>query len=313
MGFPIEEKLVIGIASSALFDLSESDAVYRKSGENAYRQYQREHVDDTLAKGVAFPFIQRLLNLNEAFPDEQPVEVILMSRNDPDTGLRVFRSIDHYGLNITRAVFTAGGSPHLYIPAFNVSLFLSADEASVYQAIEAGFAAGLVLPSAFEAEQSANKGLCIAFDFDGVLASDEAEQVYKREGLEAFKDSEESKKDIPLMPGPLQSLCRQISQFQRLERARAIEDCDYEKLLKVTLVTARSAPSHERVVTTLNSWGISPDETFFMGGVDKTRVLEIMQPHIFFDDQLAHLTSSALKIPSVHVPFGLGNIKKALD
>ncbi len=308
MGYPIEKKLVVGVASSALFDLTESDKVFQEQGENKYREYQRENRYEILNKGVAFPFIKRLLNLNTSFPDEHPVEVVLMSRNDPDTGLRVFESIEKYGLDITRAAFMAGESPYRYIPAFNVSLFLSSNEEDVKKAIEAEYPAGIVLPSKFQDDD--NMELCIAFDFDGVLASDESEKVYKEEGLDRFQESESENEDIPHVPGPLKELCAKISFFQKLERRRKYKDKSYNKLLKVAIVTARSAPSHKRVVTTLNDWGISPDETFFMGGVDKTRVLEILKPQIFFDDQVDHLTGAANHIPSVHIPFGIANKQK---
>lgn len=307
MPYPIEDKLVIGIASSALFDLTDSDRVFREEGEEGYKAFQRRHRAQVLGKGVAFPFIKRFLHLNAVFPAEQPVEVVLLSRNSPETGARVFNSIRHYGLDITRAAFLSGKSPHSYIPAFNVSLFLSANQRDVASAIGYDYAAGAVLPSDV-VEDEGDHELRVAFDFDGVVADDEAETVYKTTGsLDDFHAAEARKVTVPHRPGPLAELFRKLSNLQQLERERERQQPGYRRLLRTAIVTARSAPSHERVVTTLTDWGVEPDETFFLGGVNKTRVLEILRPHIFFDDQLSHLESSAGKIPSVHIPFGIAN------
>lgn len=186
MAYPIHRKLVIAVASSALFDLTESHAIYVNEGEESYRQYQRAKKNQTLQKGVAFPFIRRFLNINKAYPEQLPVEVVLLSRNDPDTGQRVFNSIKSYGLDISRAGFLSGNSPYKYIPAFNVSLFLSANEEDVRKAIEARYPAGTVLPSAVSDDENDHE-LRVAFDFDGVIADDEAEAVFqKNENLTDF-------------------------------------------------------------------------------------------------------------------------------
>ncbi len=307
MNYPIENKLVIAIASSAIFDLSESDQVFREEGEEKYKEYQREHKAIPLKKGVAFPFIRRFLNLNHSFPTELPVEVILLSRNAPETGLRVFNSIQEYGLNITRAAFLSGKSPYPYIPAFNISLFLSANPVDVKNAIDAHYPAGLVIPSAFQDDEN-DKELRVAFDFDGVIADDEAEMVFQaHKSLQEFHVSEQNKANIALKPGPLNNLFIKLSWLQKLEKKRALQDKNYSRLLRTAIITARGAPAHERVVTTLTEWGVEPDETFFLGGMDKLRILEILKPHIFFDDQITHLESSAKKIPSVHIPFGITN------
>jgi 5'-nucleotidase len=309
MPYPIDKKLVIGIASSALFNLKDSDKVFRELGEDKYREYQREHRNEILDKGVAYPFIKRFLKLNDVFKEQQPVEVVLLSHNDPDTGLRVFNSIKHYNLNISIAAFTTGKSPYVYMPAFNVALFLSANEEDTVEALKLGYPAGTVLPSTFEDDESDDE-LRIAFDFDGVIADDEAEKIYKKDGLDKFLASEEAKSNESHNPGPLGPLFKSLSTFQAMEKKRQIKDLDYKRILRIAIVTARSAPSHERVVTTLREWGINPDETFFLGGIDKSRVLEILKPQIFFDDQKGHIESTSGVTPSVHIPFGIANINK---
>ena len=307
MAFPIHRKLVIAVASSALFDLSESHSVFVEKGEEEYRDYQRKNKNNYLPKGVAFSFIRRFLNINKAYPQRLPVEVVLLSKNDPDTGQRVFNSIKNYGLDICRAGFLSGKSPYKYMPAFNVSLFLSANEGDVKNAIEAGYPAGTVLPSEVVDDENDHE-LRVAFDFDGVVADDESESVYqKNENVEEFQNHEISKIDIPHNPGPLSDLFKKLSFLQKMESKRELEEAGYQRILRTAIVTARSAPANERVVTTLNEWGVTPDETFFLGGIDKHRILEIMKPHIFFDDQMRHLTSVAGNIPSVHVPFGVRN------
>jgi len=307
MAYPIENKLVIGVASSALFDLSESDDIYRTQGVEAYRLHQERSLDVPFAKGVAFPFIKRLLGIINSFPDQIPVEVVLLSRNSPETGLRIFRSIEHYGLEISRAAFTAGGSPHSYIPAFNASLFLTANEKDVRDAIDANYPAGLVLPSrVFDDELDME--LRVAFDFDGVIADDESESVFKRNGdVAEFQGHELSRREIPHQPGLLANLFRQLDALRQLEEERLARDSGYRKIIRMAIVTARNAPAHERMVTTLKSWGVSPDQAFLLGGMEKARILDIMRPHIYFDDQISHLRSAAGDIPMVHIPFGIAN------
>jgi 5'-nucleotidase len=306
MPFPIDDKLVVAIASSALFDLAESDRVYRERGEEEYRKYQREHEDDLLNPGVAFSFIRRLLSLNEEGQEDQPVEVILLSRNDPDTGLRVFNSIAHHKLSISRGAFVSGKRPYKYMPAFNACLFLSANEQDVRDAVLDNRPAGQVLGSAL-ADDPADPELRIAFDFDGVVASDEAEQIYKARGLQEFFDHETAKAPLPLEPGPLKRLLEELARLQALERHRANLEPRYAPKLRIAIVTSRNAPAHRRFVTTLRSWGITVDETLLLGGMDKNRVLQIFRPHIFFDDQLTHAAPAAAIAPSVHVPFGIAN------
>lgn len=307
MAFQIENKLVIGVASSALFDLTGSHQVYLDSGPDEYRNFQEKNIDVILGKGVAFPFIRRFLNINKCFPRQTPVEVVLFSRNSPETGLRVMRSIAHYGLDISRAAFMTGTAPYPYLPAFNTSLFLSANEEDVKAAIEANYPAGLVLPSKI-VDDDDDVELRVAFDFDGVIADDEAETVFKKNGLDEFHAHEALHVARPHTPGPLADMFQKLALMQRMEERAQRRDPNYRKVLRIAIITARSAPSHERVVTTLKSWGVSANETFFLGGMDKARVLSVFKPHIFFDDQLTHLKSSpGGTIPMVHVPFGVAN------
>jgi 5'-nucleotidase len=312
MPFHIENKLVIGVASSALFDLSESHQVYLERGADEYRQYQEQHIDALLPKGVAFPFIRRFLNINKCFPRQAPVEVVLFSRNSPETGLRVMRSIAQYGLDISRAAFTTGKSPYSYLPAFNASLFLSANEEDVKNAIAVDYPAGLVLPSQI-ADDEEDIELRVAFDFDGVIADDESETVFKRNNdLDEFHAHEILHAARPHQPGPLADMFQKLALMQRLEERAQRRDPGYRKIVRIAIITARNAPSHERVVTTLKSWGVSADETFFLGGMDKARVLSVFRPHIFFDDQLTHLKAApGGTIPMVHVPFGIANRRAA--
>jgi 5'-nucleotidase len=307
MPYPIEHKLVIGIASSALFDLTASHQVYLEGGAEAYRKYQEQQIGTVLDKGVAFPFIRRFLSINKHHPQSSPVEVVLFSRNSPETGLRVMNSIAHYGLDISRACFLTGQSPYTYLPAFNTSLFLSANEEDVRRALAADYPAGLVLPSRTEDDENDGE-LRIAFDFDGVIADDESETVFKRNNnVDEFHAHETERAAIPHQPGPLADLFRKLSLMQQLEEDAQRADPAYKKILRIAIITARSAPAHERVVTTLKSWGVSANETFFLGGMEKARVLSIFKPHMFFDDQLSHLKSPAGNIPMVHIPFGVAN------
>ncbi len=310
MAYPLEKKLVIAVASSAVFDMREANSVFTKDGENAYRQYQSDNIDRPFNKGVAFPFISRLLNLNRIYPQERPIEVVVLSRNDPDTGRRFFRSCRHYEIDITKGAFLTGKSPNPYISAFNASIFLSADKDTVTTALSQGLPAGLVLP-ADVADEGDEAELRVAFDFDGVLADDEAEKVYQEtKDLEKFHQAESDRKLEPHNPGPLKGLITKLSYFQKLESKKAKEDPAYKPALRIAIITARNAPSNERFVTTLKDWQISADETFFMGGIEKKRVIDVLKPHIYFDDQMRHLEPTIRTVPSVHIPFGITNAPK---
>ncbi|GKQ38513.1 5'-nucleotidase [Streptomyces sp. A012304] len=305
--YSLENRLVIGIASSALFDLAESDAVFRREGEESYRVYQRENLDDTLRPGVAFPFIRRILSLNDLAPEGDPlVEVIILSRNDPDTGLRVMRSIKAHGLPISRAIFMQGRAPYRFVRALHMSLFLSADENDVREAVASGLPAGRVLGSAV-ADDPDDPDLRIAFDFDGVLADDASERVFQQDGMEGFRAHETRNVATPHDAGPLRDFLREINKLQRREEERRREDAEYQIRVHVSIVTARSAPAHERAVLSLNNWGVRVNDAFFLGGIDKSTVMDVLRPHIFFDDQESHLEGTSRTTPSVHIPFGVVN------
>lgn len=300
MGYDLGDHLVVGIASSALFDLADSDRVFREEGEEAYRRFQEEHRDRPLRPGVAFPFARRLLSLN----DVSPVEVIVLSRNDPDTGLRVMRSIAHHQLPITRAIFTQGRAPHRFMPALNMCLFLSANDTDVRQAVDLGLPAGRVLDSTFVDDEQDDE-LRIAFDFDGVLADDASERVMQAHGLDSFQSHEVANVVTPLEPGPLKTFLAAVNRIQRREEQHRLANPDYRNRVRVSIVTARGAPAHERAVLSLKRWGVMVNDAFFLGGVGKSAILDVLKPHIFFDDQPLNLTSR--QVPSVHVPFGVIN------
>lgn len=304
--YELSNRLVVGVASSALFDLTESDQVFRDQGEARYRKYQEEHLDVTLSAGVALPFIKRLLSLNHLSPQDPVVEVIVLSRNDPDTGMRVMRSIEAHKLPITRAVFMQGRSPYRFMPAFNMSLFLSANANDVREAVADDLPAGQVLPSP-SVDDDTSTDLRIAFDFDGILADDASENVMQTEGLPAFHAHEVTNRTTPHNPGPLKDFLQAVNRIQDLEEARRLKDPAYRPRVHVAIVTARNAPSHERAIASLKQWGVRVNDAFFLGGIAKDRVLEILKPHIFFDDQTGHLAGAAKVAPSVHVPFGVIN------
>jgi 5'-nucleotidase len=291
------EKLVIAISSRALFDLAESHLVYEEQGLAAYQQYQIEHEDEPLKPGDAFDLVKKLLHLNTLL-DQSRVEVILLSRNSADTGLRIFNSIQHYKLDITRAAFCSGDSPYRYISAFSSHLFISTDGADVRQALELGVAAAIILPS--KTSNSDQETLKIAFDGDAVLFSDEAERVYKSGGLDAFTSSEKQAANDPLSGGPFKPFLAALQQIQT-------EFPTGESPIRTCLVTARSAPAHERVVKTLRAWNIRIDESLFLGGLEKGEFLKAFNADVFFDDQLGHCDSARGHVATGHVPHGVAN------
>lgn len=299
----LERALVIGVASSALFDLRESDAVFREQGEEKYREYQREHLDDVLEPGVAFPFIRRLLDLNDLSDRERLVEVVILSRNDPETGMRVMRSVKRHGLDITRAIFMQGRAPYRFMEPLRMSLFLSANEDDVREAIDMGFAAGHVMGHA--APDDGDTDLRIAFDFDGVLADDSAERVFQSEGLDGYQESESALAEVPLSRGPMADFLEKINRIQGIEESKSLDDpSGYRRRVHVAVVTARSAPAHERAINSIGQWGLRVNDAFFLGGIDKGPIMEVLRPHIFFDDQRRHVEGASLSTPSVHIPFG---------
>ncbi|MDY1045266.1 5'-nucleotidase [Pseudomonas coleopterorum] len=308
MPYELEGRLVIGVASSAVFDLRESDAVFKSEGEEKYRRFQELNLNSPLPKGIAYPFIKRLLSLNDLSVDlsDPLIEVVLLSKNDPDTGLRVMKTIEHYGLPMTRAIFMQGQSPYEYIPALNIALFLSGDKTDVESAIKAGYPAGQMLDSQFDDDES-EQTLRIAFDFDGVLAGDESETVMQTAGLTEFHAHEVKNVLQPHHPGPLKEFMVRIAKIQSVEEEHKKLNPSYKNRIRVSIVTARNAPSHERAMNTLKSWGVMANDAFFLGGIEKGRVLGVLKPHIFFDDQSGHLKSASAVVPSVHVPFGITN------
>ena len=306
MSYPIEHKIVIAVSSSALFDLAESDGIFTARGDFGYREWMSAHADEALPRGKAFLFVKRFLGLNHGHqPGEGPAEVVLLSRNDPEAGIRVFKSIRHYGLDIVRAAFLDGRSPYPYISAFGASLFLSANPEDVKSAIDAGLPAGLILSSGFSEDGDEEGELRIAFDFDGVIADDAAEKIYRSAGgLAAFTESEARNAEKPLDPGPMKHFFEKLAALQKHQREEAPRG---RALIRTAIITARNAPAHERVIKTLQSWGIFTDEIFFLGGIEKRRILEVFKPHLFFDDQRSHFEGAGGVTACVHVPFGTAN------
>lgn len=291
-------KLVIAISSRALFNLDASHKIFMEEGLDAYAKYQIDREDEILEPGDAFPMVQKFLRLNERLPKEAQVEVILLSRNSGDTGLRVFNSIEHYDLDITRAVFCSGVSPYRYATAFGCQLFLSTEAADVRDALNHGIAAATLI--AAKSQSGKDNELRFAFDGDAVLFSDEAEQVYKREGLEAFTESEKASAKTPLSGGPFKPF---LAALHRLQSEFDEKDCP----IRTALVTARSAPAHERVIRTLRAWDIRIDESLFLGGLPKGVFLKAYGADVFFDDQRVHCDSAREHVATGHVPHGIAN------
>lgn len=306
MAYPIESKLVVGITSTALFDFSLEHQIFEQQGVEAFRRFQKENRDKLPAPGAAFPFIKRLLNLNRLFPEESPVEVVILSRNDPEAGLRMLDAMPQYDLDITRSFFLSGADPYPYMKSVNACLYLSTNKEEVRSAVAEGHPAGFVLPCATSNDELDNQ-LRIAFDFDGVLVDDEAESQYADGDLPLFHHYETANKDRPLKGGPLMPLLQKISSIQKIEKERSNRVNDPQKAVRVSIVTARNAPSHERMMNTLKHEGIEVDELFLTGGIEKKNILDVLKPQIFFDDQLRHLEPAAANTPCVHIPFGIRN------
>lgn len=293
----LKKKLVIGVSTRALFYLHTENKIFEEQGVEAYSAYQRENEREILKPGPGFALIQSLLSLNNLPGQKNRVEVIVMSKNSPDISLRIFHSIEHYGLPITRAVFLSGASLTPYLMAFHTDLFLSACEEDVQAAIDAGIAGGIIC---HEPEKDYTHGgvpgqIRIAFDGDAVLFSDEAEQVFLEKGLKAFESNEREKAAQPLCAGPFAGFLKIISDIQK--------EFDGDNApIRTALVTARCAPAHERVIRTLRAWNVRIDEAFFMGGMSKQEVLSAFGAQIFFDDQLINTRAAAEVVPAARVP-----------
>lgn len=301
------EQLVVAVSSRALFDLEMEHRLFEEAGIEAYRKYQTEHKDDPLKPGVAYPFVRRLLMLNKIYGPES-FKVIVISRNSPETGQRFFSSCRYYNLPIKAGAFTSGQSTFPYLSAYGASLFLSANKENVIRANHQGQPAGLVLPTDLSQQEADSENeLRIAFDFDGVIVDDESEKTYKKEGLAGFERFEQRLKTTPHSPGPLHQLFKKLARFQELDEKLGQGNPYYKPNIRVAIVTARGAPSEQRLITTLRSFGMRAAELFLLDGMSKAGVLEAFRPHIFFDDQIRHLEGTKQIVPSVLIPFGVRN------
>jgi 5'-nucleotidase len=297
MPYSVEGKLVVAISSRALFDFEEENQVFERDGEAAYIALQFARLEVPAREGVAFPLVKKLLAFNT--PNAQRVEVVILSKNDPVSGLRVFRSAHGAGLHLERGVFTRGANPYRYLDALKANLFLSTNENDVRSALNAGFPAARVYPESAQAASRHADELRIAFDGDAVLFSDEAERVYQRDGLDAFTRHETTHALQPLPPGPFKPLLEALHRLQN-EKNASIK-------IRTALVTARSAPAHERAIRTLMEWNVAVDELMFLGGLDKGAFLKAFEPDFYFDDQRGHVDSARLHVAAGHVPFGVAN------
>lgn len=298
MVYDLENRLVVGVSSRTLFDLTYENRIFEEEGFEAYGRYQKEHEDDLLRPGPGFPLVRALLNLNSLPGMEGRVEVIIMSRNSPDTSLRVFKSIEHYGLRITRAVLAGGASLAPYLAAFKTDLFLSAWEEDVQRAVDSNIAAGIICTegiTTYDCEHRIRQ-IRVAFDGDAVLFSDESEKIFREKGLEAFEENERRNAGNPLQAGPFAKFLKTLSELQKCSP-------EEEAPIRTALVTTRCAPTHERVIRTLRAWDVRIDEVFFLGGIRKRDVLQAFGAHIFFDDQQSHTLPASEVVPAARVPY----------
>lgn len=299
MAMTLDGKLVVAISSRALFDFEAENHLFDQGDDQAYMTLQLQRLDEPASPGVALSLVQKLLRFNT--PDHQRVEVVILSRNDPVSGLRVFRSVQSHGLTVERGVFTRGREPYRYLRPLQANLFLSANPSDVQAALALGFPAATVATHAVRATASYPDEVRIAFDGDAVLFSDEAERVYQSSGLPAFQLHEQDKATLPLPDGPFKPL---LAALHRLQKAGT-----EHMRLRTALVTARSAPAHERAIRTLMDWNIQVDEAMFLGGLPKGEFLREFEPDFFFDDQTGHIESAARHVPAGHVASGVSNPK----
>ena len=297
MAASLDGQLVVAISSRALFDFEEENLVFEQSDDRAYMKLQLERLEEPAKPGVAFSLVKKLLAFNDA--TTQRVEVVILSRNDPVSGMRVFRSAQHYGLSIQRGSFTRGQSPWRYLKPLNANLFLSTHLSDVRAALDAGVPAAQVYPHSAHASEAHPHEVRIGFDGDAVLFSDEAERVFQSQGLSAFQAHEHAKASQPLLAGPFKPLLAALHRLQQ-EGTPAIR-------VRTALVTARSAPAHERAIRTLMQWNIEVDEAMFLGGLPKGEFLKEFEPDFFFDDQTGHIESAAQHVPAGHVASGISN------
>ena len=297
MAASLDGKLVVAISSRALFDFEEENQVFEEADDRAYMQLQLERLDTPAKPGVAFSLVKKLLAFNEG--PQQRVEVVILSRNDPVSGLRVMKSAAHYALPIIRCSFTRGEAPWRYLKPLHANLFLSTHLSDVRAALDAGVPAAQVYPQSAHASAAHPGEVRIAFDGDAVLFSDEAERVYQSEGLNAFQQHETDKAALPLPDGPFKPLLVALHQLQQARLPHLS--------IRTALVTARSAPAHERAIRTLMNWNIEVDQAMFLGGLDKGEFLREFEPDFFFDDQTGHIESAARHVPSGHVASGVRN------
>ena len=283
----------IAVSARALFDLEDDHRYFEENGVDAYRAYQKERLDQPPGPGTAFHLIRALLGLNDIL-NQEVVTVTLMSRNSPDLGHRLTRAATHHGLNIKRWAFTSGKPVGAFLKAFQVDMFLSREDRSVEEALAVGIAAGIVYPAA--ATYTVSDEITFAFDGDAVLFGGESEEIFKTRGLEDFLANEKELARTPMSAGPFGRLLKTISSLQRLVPPE-------NPPINIALVTARNAPAHERVMNTLDAWGIRVDQMFMLGGLEKRPFLKVLRPHIFFDDQHAHAGPAAECVPSVRVPY----------
>lgn len=297
MANTLNGKLVVAISSRALFDFEEENSLFEQSNDRAYMKLQLEKLDVPAKPGVAFSMVRKLLAFNDA--QAQRVEVAILSRNDPVSGMRVFRSAQHYGLPIVRGSFTRGQSPWRYLKPLRANLFLSANPQDVRAALSEGFAAATVATHSARAADRHPNEVRIAFDGDAVLFDDEAERVYQSSGLSAFQQHEQDKALTPLTAGPFKPLLAALHRLQ--------QEGTPSMRIRTALVTARSAPAHERAIRTLMNWNIEVDEAMFLGGLEKGEFLREFEPDFFFDDQVGHVNSAAEHVPAGHVASGISN------
>jgi 5'-nucleotidase len=299
MPVTLDGQLVVAISSRALFDFEEENQLFESSDDRAYMQLQLDRLDLPAKPGVAFSLVNKLLAFNVAGA-QQRVEVVILSRNDPVSGMRVFRSAKHYGLSVQRGVFTRGQSPWRYLTPLNANLFLSTNEADVRSALGAGVPAARVYPHSARASDAHPNEVRIAFDGDAVVFSDEAEQVFQRSGLDAFQAHERDQAATPLAAGPFKPLLVALQALQH-DPAQGMR-------IRTALVTARSAPAHERAIRTLMQWNVEVDEAMFLGGLPKGAFLREFEPDFFFDDQTGHIENAAVHVPAGHVASGISNL-----